>query len=73
MVVSRELTHIFNYRWNVTLVFNIGWHCLLLLFIALLNMGLVRLSRRCSVVASIFYVYMPVVNTTSVSLSHLTD
>ena len=28
---------------------NIGWHCLMLLFIALLNMGLVRLSQRCSV------------------------
>jgi hypothetical protein len=33
---------------------NIGWHCLMLLFIALLNMGLVRLSQRCSVVVSIF-------------------
>ena len=33
---------------------SIGWHCLLLLFIALLNMGLVRLSQRCSVFASMF-------------------
>ncbi len=32
---------------------NIGWHCLLLLFIASLNMGLVRLSRRRSIVVSI--------------------
>jgi hypothetical protein len=53
MVVSLELTRIFNYRWNVALVINIGWHCLLLVFIALLNMGLVRLSRCRSIVASI--------------------
>ncbi len=33
---------------------NIGWHCLLLLFLALLNMRLVQLSQHCSVVASIF-------------------
>ena len=32
---------------------NIGWHCLLLLFIASLIMGLVRLSRLRSIVASI--------------------
>jgi hypothetical protein len=32
---------------------NIGWHCLLLVFIASLNMGLVRLSLRRSIVVSI--------------------
>ncbi len=37
---------------------------MLLLFIALLNMGLVRLSLHCSVAASIFVVLTPVVNTT---------